>query len=168
MDCSFFTGGQFEKENLYYSFMAAFLNFFFNYIIVLIFSTYHKKQLKNQALTYETFQNKLLKENSWNDTSDCKSTSQKKSNKKKKLLKIKNSNAYSGLAEIPDVDFNSLKKYNNDIYAWIQIPKINISYPVLQHEKLDYIILHTTSTTVLAIPDVFFPKRTVKKISQTH
>ena len=139
------------------------LIFFSTISLWLIFSTYHKKQLKNQALTYETFQNKLLKENSWNDTSDCKSTSQKKSNKKKKLLKIKNSNAYSGLAEIPDVDFNSLKKYNNDIYAWIQIPKINISYPVLQHEKLDYYYLTHNIDNSFGYPGCIFSETNSKK-----
>ena len=41
------------------------LIFFSTISLWLIFSTHHKKQLKNQALTYETFQNKLLKENSW-------------------------------------------------------------------------------------------------------
>lgn len=139
------------------------LIFFSTISLWLIFSTHHKKQLKNQALTYETFQNKLLKENSWDDTSDCKLTSQIKSNKKKKLLKIKNSNANSGLAEIPDVDFNSLRKYNNDIYAWIQIPKINISYPVLQHEKLDYYYLTHNIDNSFGYPGCIFSETNSKK-----
>ena len=139
------------------------LIFFSTISLWFIFSTHHKKQLKNQALTYENFQNKLLKENSWDDTSDCKLTSQKKSNKKKKLLKIKNSNANSGLAEIPDVDFNSLRKYNNDIYAWIQIPKINISYPVLQHEKLDYYYLTHNIDNSFGYPGCIFSETNSKK-----
>ena len=65
------------------------LIFFSTISLWLIFSMHHKKQLKKQSLTYETFENKLLKENSWNDTSDCKLTPQKNSNKKKENTKDK-------------------------------------------------------------------------------
>ena len=33
------------------------------------------------------------------------------------------------------VDFKKLKKVNPDIYAWIDIPGTNVSYPVLQNEE---------------------------------
>lgn len=35
------------------------------------------------------------------------------------------------------VDFSSLKKINSDIYAWIDLPGTDISYPVLQSESDD-------------------------------
>lgn len=36
--------------------------------------------------------------------------------------------------EVP-VDFAKLKKANEDIYAWISIPSVNVDYPILQHPK---------------------------------
>lgn len=36
------------------------------------------------------------------------------------------------------VDFKALKKKNNDIYAWINVPGTKIDYPILQSEKNQY------------------------------
>lgn len=35
------------------------------------------------------------------------------------------------------IDFDELKKLNNHIYAWIDIPNTEISYPILQHPEDD-------------------------------
>lgn len=43
------------------------------------------------------------------------------------------------------VDFSSLKSINSDIYAWIDIPGTNISYPVLQSESDDSFYLNHDS-----------------------
>lgn len=43
------------------------------------------------------------------------------------------------------VDFSSLNKINSDIYAWIDIPGTNISYPVLQSEDDDSFYLNHDS-----------------------
>ncbi|MDD6251376.1 MAG: class B sortase [Oscillospiraceae bacterium] len=43
------------------------------------------------------------------------------------------------------VDFASLKSINSDIYAWIDIPGTNISYPVLQSENDDAFYLNHDS-----------------------
>lgn len=36
-----------------------------------------------------------------------------------------------------NIDFDTLKELNNDIYAWIYIPNTEINYPVLQHPEDD-------------------------------
>ena len=38
---------------------------------------------------------------------------------------------------ISPIDFNVLQSTNPDIYAWLHIPKAEISYPVLQHSEDD-------------------------------
>ena len=43
------------------------------------------------------------------------------------------------------VDFSSLKSINSDIYAWIDVPGTNISYPVLQSENDDTYYLNHDS-----------------------
>ena len=43
------------------------------------------------------------------------------------------------------VDFSSLNSINSDIYAWIDIPGTNISYPVLQSENDDSFYLNHDS-----------------------
>ena len=37
--------------------------------------------------------------------------------------------------EIPekDLDWDALKEENEDIYAWISVPDVDIDYPILQH-----------------------------------
>ena len=45
---------------------------------------------------------------------------------------------------ISPIDFDVLKKTNPDIYAWIEIPGTDISYPIVQHEEDDdYYLNHT-------------------------
>lgn len=43
--------------------------------------------------------------------------------------------------EIP-IDFAELKKVNNEIYAWVQVPDTNIDYPILQSETDDAFYLN--------------------------
>lgn len=43
------------------------------------------------------------------------------------------------------VDFSSLNKINSDIYAWLDLPGTNISYPVLQNETDDSYYLNHDS-----------------------
>lgn len=45
--------------------------------------------------------------------------------------------------EIP-IDFAALKKVNEDIYAWIEIPGTNIEYPILQNPDDDLYYLNRT------------------------
>ncbi len=40
-------------------------------------------------------------------------------------------------AYVSPIDFDSLKAVNEDIYAWLEIPGTDISYPVLQHQTED-------------------------------
>ncbi|MBR1797863.1 MAG: class B sortase [Clostridiales bacterium] len=47
--------------------------------------------------------------------------------------------------DIPTVDFASLQAINPDIYAWIEIPGTDISYPVVQHPTNDRYYLRTNS-----------------------
>lgn len=43
------------------------------------------------------------------------------------------------------VDFNALNNINTDIYAWIDVPGTNISYPILQNESDDAFYLNHDS-----------------------
>ena len=38
---------------------------------------------------------------------------------------------------VSPVDFEELWKINKDIYAWLEIPGTNVSYPILQHPTED-------------------------------
>lgn len=40
------------------------------------------------------------------------------------------------------IDFSYLQEQNSDVYAWIDIPGMDISYPVLQNEEDNYYLLH--------------------------
>lgn len=41
------------------------------------------------------------------------------------------------VAYVSPIDFDSLKAVNEDIYAWLEIPGTDISYPILQHPTED-------------------------------
>ena len=41
------------------------------------------------------------------------------------------------------VDFDKLKNANPDIYAWINIPEVNVDYPILQGDSNEYYLNHT-------------------------
>ena len=41
-----------------------------------------------------------------------------------------------------DIDFKILQEGNPDIYAWLDIPDTNISYPILRSEKEDFYLTH--------------------------
>lgn len=137
--------------------------FFSTITICFILTRRHQKQLKKQTLTYETFQNKLIKKNSWDEKNNHKSRIKKRSHISQKITKKKSVNKNSALSKIPDVDFDSLKKYNKDIYAWIQIPKINLSYPVLQHKKYDYYYLTHNIDNSFGYPGCIFSETNSKK-----
>lgn len=55
-----------------------------------------------------------------------------------------NSQQTAQKVEVP-VDFNKLKKANPDIYAWINIPEVNIDYPILQGDNNQYYLNHTVN-----------------------
>lgn len=48
-------------------------------------------------------------------------------------------------AEEKTIDFAELRKINEDIVAWIQIPGIGVDYPVVQGEDNEYYLHHTLS-----------------------
>ena len=42
-----------------------------------------------------------------------------------------------------EIDFEGLRKINEDLVAWIQIPGIGLDYPVVQGEDNEYYLYHT-------------------------
>ncbi len=45
-------------------------------------------------------------------------------------------------AEECPIDFEKLKRYNGELYAWIKIPGTNVDYPVAQHKEDNEFYLH--------------------------
>lgn len=46
-------------------------------------------------------------------------------------------------AEEKTIDFTELRKINEDIVAWVQIPGLGVDYPVVQGEDNEYYLHHT-------------------------
>lgn len=46
----------------------------------------------------------------------------------------------TGVTELADnpIDFEALKKVNDEIYAWVYIPNTNVDYPILQSKTSDF------------------------------
>ena len=131
------------KEKLNIFFLCFFIAVFVAAAAIwLVFSYRYRQQLSNEEHTYKEIQNKLIRENTWKDTDKI---------------------SFLDIAKIPDVDFNSLKKHNNDIYAWIQIPKLGISYPVLQHKRINnYYLTHNLDKS-FGYPGCIFSETGSKK-----
>lgn len=60
---------------------------------------------------------------------------------KKKVVKEEKPTEEEEKDEIP-IDFAELKKVNDEIYAWVQVPDTNIDYPILQSETDDAFYLN--------------------------
>lgn len=152
------------KEKLNIFFLCFFIAVFVAAAAIwLVFSYRYRQQLSNEEHTYKEIQNKLIRENTWKDTD--KISFYDNSNDNSENTRNKNIKSSHGLdiAKIPDVDFNSLKKYNNDIYAWIQIPKLGISYPVLQHKRINnYYLTHNLDKS-FGYPGCIFSETGSKK-----
>ena len=63
------------------------------------------------------------------------------------------------------VDFSSLKSINSDIYAWIDVPGTDISYPVVQNSKDDTFYLDHNSNTDFDINGAIFTEHTYTSTS---
>ena len=152
------------KEKLNIFFLCFFIAVFVAAAAIwLVFSYRYRQQLSNEEHTYKEIQNKLIRENTWKDTD--KISFYDNSNDNSENTRNKNIKTSHGLdiAKIPDVDFNSIKKYNNDIYAWIQIPKLGISYPVLQHRRINnYYLTHNLDKS-FGYPGCIFSETGSKK-----
>lgn len=126
------------KEKLNIFFLCFFIAVFVAAAAIwLVFSYRYRQQLSNEEHTYKEIQNKLIRENTWKDTDKISFYDNSNDNLENRRNKNIKTSLGLDIVKIPDVDFNSLKKYNNDIYAWIQIPKLGISYPVLQHKRIN-------------------------------
>ena len=61
------------------------------------------------------------------------------------------------------VDFKSLQKKNADVYAWLDIPKTDISYPLFQHPTDDAYYLHRNIEKEYEFRGVLFTEATYNK-----
>ncbi|MFI3169440.1 MAG: class B sortase [Faecalibacterium sp.] len=57
-----------------------------------------------------------------------------------------------GQAELLEIDFEALHQTNPDIYAWIDIPDNEVSYPIAQHESDNAYYLNYTIEGVYGLP----------------
>ena len=71
--------------------------------------------------------------------------------------------------ELPfDVDFESLKAMNEDIIAWIYIPCLDLSYPVVQCDNNYYYLDHTIEKTPRDSGALFMDKHNNSDFSDAH
>ena len=61
------------------------------------------------------------------------------------------------------VDFKALQKENADVYAWLDIPKTDISYPLFQHPTDDAYYLHRNIAKEYEFRGVLFTEATYNK-----
>ena len=57
------------------------------------------------------------------------------------------------------IDFAELRKINEDIVAWIQIPGIDVDYPVVHGEDNEYYLHHTFQKEANKAGSIFLPYR---------
>ncbi len=70
--------------------------------------------------------------------------------------------------EVIEVDFDSLKKVNSNIFSWIYIENTNISYPVVQGKDNDYYLNHLADGSYNPAGSIFLDYRNKKDFSDKH
>lgn len=68
---------------------------------------------------------------------------------------------------LPDftVDFDGLEAVNPDLYAWLEFPLLEISYPVVQSEDDSYYLTHTFDKTQNSCGAIFTDSQTAGDLS---
>ena len=54
-----------------------------------------------------------------------------------------------------DIDFTSLKEINPDVVAWLHVPALDLSYPVMQGEDNEYYLTHTLEDEYNPLGSIF-------------
>lgn len=60
---------------------------------------------------------------------------------------------------VSPVDFAALQQTNPDIYAWLELPGLEIAYPVLQHPEDDSYYLNTTVDGKSGLPGSIYTEK---------
>lgn len=106
------------------------------------YSTYHQYQLNINYKNYHKLQKKVTTANTWSSKLSTESPMDQTSDTPSDHAPLGDSSILPTLKDIPDIDFQTLKKTNPEIYAWVMIPGSSISYPILQHHGQDNYYLH--------------------------
>ena len=59
------------------------------------------------------------------------------------LLDIDPETIQEDSSKFRDINFEELKKNNDEVVAWIQVPGTNINYPVVKHSDNSYYLNHS-------------------------
>ena len=67
------------------------------------------------------------------------------------------------------IDFETLKKRNPDVYAWIEVPGTNVDYPILQHETDNaYYLTHTIDHEKTVAAAIYTENYNAKDFDDLH
>jgi sortase B len=135
--------------------------FVINFIVAIVyFSDYYYKLYKNKAI-YNNIRQVAVK----NEPSPTLGLVQLPSLQAVWTEPKEESEALEQVSEASrfSVDYEELKKINQDIYAWISIPNTEINYPVLQHAEEDHYYLNHNIDKQRGYPGCIYSEKSNKK-----
>lgn len=96
------------------------------------------------------------------DAGTVKETTEKNLENSKKLKKTNVPQDWNG------IDWEGLKKLNEDIVGWIRIPDTAINYAILKGTRNDYYLNHNMDGSYNILGSIFLPSGAPKDMSEAH